>query len=205
MKCFFKICALSVALLLSLDVKAQHFGTMPETPAEKPSAGTADFIPPNPKAIRSQTAPVSAAQNAPKEQKQPEENLEDNLDTPSAFEVRFIGNDVIFQDKPKILLYMRDFKITRGMGNEVSCNMRFYVRAAMPDKISDISYRLKWPEIETALSFNDVAAGQAMYYDYSLLGKGCYSMDKAPNITINRCRVKGLSQKDCAALVEWAN
>ena len=28
-------------------------------------------------------------------------------------------------------------------------------------------------------------------------------MDRIPNIIVNRCRVKGLSQQDCAAKIRW--
>ena len=31
------------------------------------------------------------------------------------------------------------------------------------------------------------------YVEYALMGKGCYSMDKSPNIVVNRCRGKGIS------------
>jgi len=55
----------------------------------------------------------------------------------------------------------------------------------------------------TVLSFNSVTPQVEYHYTYSLLGDGCYSMDKAPNIVINRCRVKGMSQQVCASKVRW--
>ena len=123
----------------------------------------------------------------------------------SVFQIKFIGDQVVLQDKPKILMYMRNFKISRNINGTVNCDMRFYVMSNLSEKITNISYRLKWPEMETALSFDDVEPNKAVYYDYALLGKGCYNMDKAPNIIVNRCRVKGMSQQDCANAIEWLN
>lgn len=123
----------------------------------------------------------------------------------AAYQFRFVGDEVIVDTKPKIFLYSRDFKISRNMNGSINCTMRFFVLSTMKEKITNISYRLKWPEMETALSFDDVEPNIANYFDYSLLGNGCYSMDKVPNIIVNRCRVKGMSQKQCADTIQWLN
>lgn len=124
---------------------------------------------------------------------------------PAAYQLRFIGDNVEVVQQPKIFLYYRDFKISRNLNGSVNCSMRFYVLSTLKEKVSNISYRLKWSEIETALAFDDVQPNIATYFDYSLLGNGCYSMDKAPNIIVNRCRVKGLTQRQCADAIEWLN
>ena len=35
------------------------------------------------------------------------------------------------------------------------------------------------------------------------MGEGCYSMDKIPNIVVNRCRVSKMSARDCASKIRW--
>ncbi len=107
------------------------------------------------------------------------------------------------KEEPKIMLYMRDFKVASNLNGRPSCTMRFYITSSIPEKITNISYRLKWPNMETALSFDDVAPNMPTYFDYALLGKGCYSMDKAPNIIVNRCRIKNMSQRQCADAIQW--
>ena len=103
----------------------------------------------------------------------------------------------------EIYMYMRNFKITRNLSNRVNCSMRFYLESKVKEKISNISYRLKWPKIETVLSFSNVSPEGTAYYDYTLLGNGCYEMDSAPNIIVNRCRIKGRTQEHCASLIKW--
>lgn len=108
------------------------------------------------------------------------------------------------EEKPRILLYMRDFGISRNIHGDVQCSMRFFVHStSKKEKLTSISYQLKWPEIETVLSFDDVSPDTPTYFNYVLLGKGCYSMDKTPNIVVNRCRMKGMSQKQCADIISW--
>lgn len=107
------------------------------------------------------------------------------------------------QKKPEIQLSMGNFSVSKGLNGILSCSMRFYVRSTVPERISNVSYRLKWPKMETPLSFDGVEAGTVLYRDYTLLGNGCYSMDVAPNIIVNRCRIKGMSQQECADLIRW--
>lgn len=121
----------------------------------------------------------------------------------SVVQIRFVGNDVVIDDKPKILIYMRNFKISRTITNKTNCSMRFYVLSSASEKLTNLSFRLKWPKMETALAFDDVMPNVATYFDYSLIGDGCYSMDSAPNIIVNRCRIKGMSQRQCADAIQW--
>lgn len=121
----------------------------------------------------------------------------------SVVQIRFVGNDVVIDDKPKILIYMRNFKISRTITGKTNCSMRFYVRSTASEKLTNLSFRLKWPKMETALAFDDVMPNVATYFDYSLIGDGCYSMDSAPNIIVNRCRIKGMSQRQCADAIQW--
>jgi len=55
----------------------------------------------------------------------------------------------------------------------------------------------------TTLSFANVAPNTPTAYNYTLMGDGCYTMDKMPNIIVNRCRVKGLSSAQCADKIVW--
>lgn len=174
---------------------AQRFGNV-----AAPSAPT------KPQSLPSVQTRATAQQNLPASNIEEDDDDDDDDDTtPAAFQFKFVGNKVVAINTPRIMLYMRDFKISRNINGIPNCNMRFYVLSTLDEKITNISYRLKWPNIETALSFDNVQPNSAMYFDYSLLGNGCYNMDKAPNIIVNRCRVKGISQQDCANAIEWLN
>ena len=103
----------------------------------------------------------------------------------------------------EIRLYMRDFQISKNLNGSITCTMRFYVQSTLNQNISNITYRLNWPKIETPLSFDSIAAKSVTYQNYALLGDGCYTMDKTPNIIVNRCRIKGMTQQQCADLIRW--
>jgi len=114
-----------------------------------------------------------------------------------------VGDDAEMKDETSIFLFYSDFTVNRMMSGTVTCNVKFLILTTLNRKLNNLSVRLRWPDMETALSFSDVPPNQTMHYNYTLIGDGCYSMDKIPNIIVNRCRVKGLSQKDCAAKVRW--
>lgn len=107
------------------------------------------------------------------------------------------------EDQELIMMYMKDFKIYRSPSGQTRCSVQFAIVTTLPVKLSNISYRLQWPKMDTVLSFSNVEPQVENHFNYSLLGDGCYSMDRSPNIVINRCRVKGMSQRACAAKVRW--
>ena len=104
----------------------------------------------------------------------------------------------------KIYLYMRDFSISKTISGTLMCDVTFYAYSTIKENINNISYRLKWPQMETALSFNNIETKKPTSINYTLLGEGCYSMDTPPNIIVNRCRIKGRTQKECASAIQWS-
>lgn len=102
-----------------------------------------------------------------------------------------------------IMLYMKNFRVYRSPSGQTRCSARFAVLTTLPVRLTNVSYRLKWQDIETALTFTDVEPGVENHFDYGLLGDGCYGMDKQPNIIVNRCRAKGMTQRQCASKIRW--
>lgn len=103
----------------------------------------------------------------------------------------------------KIFLFYDKFKITNYLSGSASCNARFNILSNLDQKINQLDIKLVWPGLTTTLSFSNVQPNTQTYYNYSLLGDGCYNMDKAPNIIVNRCRVKGMTAAECANKLLW--
>lgn len=106
-------------------------------------------------------------------------------------------------DEGKINIYMRDFKISKNLTGITSCSMSFHVYSTLSNVVSNISFRLKWPDLETPLSFDNIGSGKTVFQNHAFAGKVCYTLDRTPNLIVNRCRVKGMSQQDCANHIEW--
>lgn len=106
-------------------------------------------------------------------------------------------------DDALIFLYYDNFKINRSLSGGIGCDVKFAVMTNLDQRLSNLSIKLKWPGITTSLSFENVNPNIETYYNYALFGDGCYTMDKIPNIVVNRCRVKGMSQEACAAKIRW--
>lgn len=110
----------------------------------------------------------------------------------------------IYKEKPTIKIYMDHFEIVPSFSKMIRCTMTFQVKSTLETSISNISFRLKWPDMETPLSFDNVTKENPASKKYTLHGKGCYNLDTPPTIIVNRCRVKGLTQEACSNLIEWA-
>ena len=107
------------------------------------------------------------------------------------------------EDVQLIFLYMKNFEVYRSPSGQTRCSMRFAIVTTLPDKLSALSCRLKWPKMETTLNFIEVQPDVENHFDYTLLGDGCYNMSAQPNIVVNRCRAKGISQRSCAGKIRW--
>lgn len=107
------------------------------------------------------------------------------------------------QEKPVIQIFMDNFQILPTFSKMTHCSMTFHVRSTLESPISNISFRLKWPDMETPVSFDNIPSKGTTSKSYLLLGNGCYQMDETPTVIINRCRVKGLTQEACTGLIEW--
>jgi len=108
--------------------------------------------------------------------------------------------EFVFEEEEYIYLYYTNFKIQHTASGEPRCDIRFVLFTSLTTTLSDISLRVSWPKLDTGLQFVNVKPGQKYYYDYGFYGDKCYSMSKLPNITINRCRIKGRTQRDCASM-----
>lgn len=107
------------------------------------------------------------------------------------------------EDTSLIFLYYSDFKMTRTYAAGVGCKLRFNVLSNLNQRLINLSVKLVWPEMTTNVSFNNVNPNIENHFSYALFGQGCYNMDKIPNIVVNRCRIKGMTQEDCAKKIRW--
>jgi hypothetical protein len=118
---------------------------------------------------------------------------------------KYVNGKIVFGDPAdrKILVFVDNYKAEKGMDGIVKCSLRVYVLNDLLDRINNLSFKLIWPEIRTSIQMNKVNPGVRTYKDIMLLGEGCFSMDKTPTIEVNRCRVKGKSQEQCAQAIHW--
>ena len=103
----------------------------------------------------------------------------------------------------KIMLYYRNFKIDTTPSGRIMCDFDIVIHNSTQYKINTLNMQLVWPSIKTSASFYDVEPRQENYLPMTLLGKGCYSMDKVPNIVVNLCRIKGMSGEECSSSIIW--
>lgn len=114
-----------------------------------------------------------------------------------------VGKQNKDEDVSLIFLYYDNFRMTRTYAAGLGCNVRFKVLTNLDQRLINLSVKLVWPDMTTSVSFNNVNPNVETYLDYALFGKGCYNMDKIPNIVVNRCRIKGLTQDQCARKIRW--
>ena len=134
-----------------------------------------------------------------------EDELKYNNTSPKIVSFKVVNGEVVL-DKNKersILVYYDNYQVLRGLDEYVRCSLRIYVLNDLTEKISSLGFKLYWPEISTSIQMNQLNPGVRTYKDIMLMGDGCFALDQAPTIEVNRCRVKNMSQDKCADAIKW--
>lgn len=165
---------------------------------------------------RTYSTTETAAETMQKKEASPEyvvknfnQNLQNNDDKKydnsqqKAYSFKIINGEIVPDNRRSILISYEDYKINRSFDNWMRCSMRIYVLNDLTEKINNFSFKLHWPEISTTVQMNRLNPGVRTYKDIVLLGNGCLHLDKTPTIEVNRCRVKGMTQEQCADAVKW--
>ena len=201
-----KICMLFMMLTVSNMAEAQMFA---------PNQGSA-----NQKATAQSTAAASSNQAAAKKQPILDENGAPNYvvkkfdsDDDSVkydnserkvFTLKMVGDELVVDDNARtILISYENYQINQSFDNWVRCSLRVYVLNDLTERVTNFSFKLHWPDIDASVQMNRLNPGVRTYKDIVLLGNGCFNLDKTPTIEVNRCRVKGMSQEQCADAVKW--
>lgn len=123
----------------------------------------------------------------------------------SVHRFKIVQGKVVMMDniERNILIYYSNFRVSKGMDGIVRCSMRINVLNDLTDRINTLGFKLIWPQISTSLHLSKLNPGVNTYSDITLLGDGCFTMDKVPVVEINRCRLKGMSEEQCADKVKW--
>ena len=120
------------------------------------------------------------------------------------YTLKMVDGDIVIDNPPRsILISYEDYKINRSFDDWVRCSLRIYVLNDLTERVTNFSFKLHWPDMDTSIQMNRLNPGVRTYKDVVLLGEGCYNLDKAPTVEVNRCRVKGMTQEQCADAVKW--
>lgn len=177
--------------------------TKRKTPDSPVSAAGVSQNNENPSA-QSKTAPnVIKNMNGENERKK-EEKVYDNSDR-KVFTFKIVDGEILIdKDAPRsILISYGNYSVNQGFDGMVRCSLRIYVMNDFMERITNFSFKLHWPDLTTSVQMNRLNPGVNTYKDILLLGKGCFNLDKVPTIEVNRCRVKGMTQEQCADAVRW--
>ena len=194
-------------LLLSPAVLQAQTLAIPSSNTAKPPANSVQ---------KTYSTTEAAAETMQKKETSPEyvvknfnQNLQNNDDKKydnsqqKAYSFKIINGEIVPDNRRSILISYEDYKINRSFDNWMRCSMRIYVLNDLTEKINNFSFKLHWPEISTTVQMNRLNPGVRTYKDIVLLGNGCLHLDKTPTIEVNRCRVKGMTQEQCADAVKW--
>lgn len=208
-----KICAV-LALVVSFNVQAQTFAPDSKN-TRQPTVDTAETKKSGSQAktnaANAEKTPIFDENGAPNIVVKNFDNLDRNQkktetqrNERAVYSFKIVDGELVFDDTARsILISYGNYQVHKSFDNWVRCSLRIYVVNDLTEKITNFSFKLHWPEMSTVVQMNKLNPGVSTYKDIVLLGDGCFHIDKVPTIEVNRCRVKGMTQEECADAVKW--
>ena len=134
-----------------------------------------------------------------------EKKVEYDNSTPKIVSFKIVNGEVVLDENKErsVLVYYDNYEVFRGLDDYVRCSLRIYVLNDLTEKITSLGFKLYWPQISTSVQMNQLNPGVSTYKDIMLMGDGCFALEGAPTIEVNRCRVKNMSQEKCADAIKW--
>ena len=201
-----KLCLLTVLFWGINTAQAQMFAPQQSTAGSKPAQAKAQTATATP--ASSADKPLLDENGAPNYvvrnfAESSQEKKYDNTER-KVFTLKMVNGEIVTDNPPRsILISYENYQINKSFDNWIRCSLRIYVLNDLTERINNFSFKLHWPEMDTSIQMNRLNPGVRTYKDVVLLGEGCFNLDKAPTVEVNRCRVKGMTQEQCADAVKW--
>ena len=104
----------------------------------------------------------------------------------------------------KIGISKDSFKLSQDMLGRTVCTFGVTLESTLNKEIKTLALRLVYEQSAFAFVFRDVKANSADERYISTRGDICYNIAGVPDIDINRCRIFGANDDECAKRIKWA-
>ncbi len=95
------------------------------------------------------------------------------------------------------------FRLFKDIVGKMKCSFGVTLKSTLNKEINNFSLRLIYPHGTYAFIFRDIKAGGSDERFITTSGDICYNLSGVPDIDINRCRIYGASEKECAKRLIW--
>ena len=85
------------------------------------------------------------------------------------------------------------------------CSFGVTLRSTLDKDIRMLALKLAFPLQDYAFIYRDIKANGVQEKFIRGIGDICYNLSEAPDIEINRCRIFGANEDECAKRIKWDN
>ena len=95
------------------------------------------------------------------------------------------------------------FVLFQDVLGRTMCSFGVTVRSTLDKDIRMLALKLAFPLQDYAFIYRDIKANGVEEKFIRGIGDICYNLSEAPDIEINRCRIFGASEDECAKRIRW--
>ena len=95
------------------------------------------------------------------------------------------------------------FKIFKNIAGRQQCRFSVKLKSNIDRDIDVIGLSLAYPKMSFAFIFREVPPMGELVKNITTRGDICYDLSGAPDIHVNKCRIKNTDGKDCVSHIKW--
>ena len=95
------------------------------------------------------------------------------------------------------------FKIFKNIAGRMQCRFSVKLQSEIDKEINIVALSLSYPKRSFAFIFRRVPPKGEIIQSITTSGDICYNLNGAPDIHVNKCRIKNTSSQDCVSHIKW--
>ena len=95
------------------------------------------------------------------------------------------------------------FKIFKNIAGKMQCRFSVKLQSEIDKEINIVALSLAYPKRSFAFIFRRIPPKGEIIQSITTSGDICYNLNGAPDIHVNKCRIKNTSSQDCVSHIKW--
>ena len=95
------------------------------------------------------------------------------------------------------------FRIFKNIAGKMQCHFSVKLKSEIDRDIKVIGLSLAYPKRSFAFIFRNIPPQGELVQGITTRGDICYNLSGAPDINVNKCKIKDTKDEDCVSHIKW--
>jgi hypothetical protein len=118
-------------------------------------------------------------------------------------EQKEIDNKTPIEGELYIGISKGSYRLFKDITGRTKCAFGVTLKSTLNKKLQNLSLRLVYPHRTFAFIFRNIPPQGELVQGITTRGDICYNLSGAPDINVNKCKIKDTKDEDCVSHIKW--